>query len=281
MSNYTKLFASIIHSSVWQLDRHVKLVWVTMLAMKNRDGIVEASVPGIAAAAGVSLPEAEQALALFMAPDPHSRTETDSGRRVRKVPGGWFVINHDEYNDRSSADDYKAKNAARQARLRASRAARASSSAEASNVTSNAVARHVAPGHTLSRSVTTSTDTILCSTAAAAERPTQSQNECAFGDVADGGMNPEEPATIPGWNPQRLAVVLSECRRLVGGGPYGYRQAAWQALHDACAVFSEANPDDPADAARWAFAAWARTKWASDAQWPVAAFLADAGKHLA
>ena len=104
--------------------------------------------------------------------------------------------------------------------------------------------------------------------------------ECAFGDVAEGGKNPEPPPLVQGWHPQRLASVLSAGRTLVGGGPYGYRQTAWQELYDACAVFAEANPDDPADAAAWAFAAWAKTEWARKAKWPVSAFLADAGKHL-
>ncbi len=123
MANYTKLFSSILHSTIWQAPDHVRLVWITLLALKDRDGVVEASVPGLARAAGVSLTATEQALALLMAPDPYSRTPDHEGRRIVAVDGGWSVLNHDKYNDKSSAEEYKAKNAARQARLRARKAA--------------------------------------------------------------------------------------------------------------------------------------------------------------
>ena len=53
MSGYTKLHSNIIHSTIWRAPNHVRLVWITMLALCDRDGVVEASVPGLADAARV------------------------------------------------------------------------------------------------------------------------------------------------------------------------------------------------------------------------------------
>jgi hypothetical protein len=185
MSSYTKLFSSIIHSSVWQAERHVKILWITLLAMKDRDGVVEASLPGLAAAAGISMDETKQALALFQAPDPYSRTKTDDGRRVREVDGGWFVINHDLYNERSSADDYKAKNAARMARLRAAKKA---AECSATSDTSSATRADVAP-RVQNRAPSTPDPTLLCSA------DSENKDSAAMPLVSAGQASPKAPRT--------------------------------------------------------------------------------------
>ena len=118
MAGYTKLFGSILESTVWLESPPVKVVWITMLAMAGRDGIVEASVPGLAKRAGVERAYCEQALNIFLAPDPDSRTPAFEGRRIEVVAGGWQLLNYDLYRHRASVDDAKAKAAARQRRHR-------------------------------------------------------------------------------------------------------------------------------------------------------------------
>lgn len=122
MAGYTKLFGSIIHSTVWQTPGHVRLVWITMLAMASKDGEVEASVPGLAKAAGVSLAECEQALALLSAPDPYSRSKVREGRRIEAIDGGWWLVNHKEYRDRMEREEALERDAARKRRARAASA---------------------------------------------------------------------------------------------------------------------------------------------------------------
>jgi len=124
MSGYTKLFASLIHSTVWQEDAGVKVVWITMLAMADRDGVVHASVPGLAKAAGVPLEACEAALSKFLAPDPYSRTPDNEGRRIGKVAGGWELLNYLKYRLLMDADDQREKTAARVRKFRARNAAR-------------------------------------------------------------------------------------------------------------------------------------------------------------
>jgi hypothetical protein len=101
---YTKLFKSILASTVWQKDNDTKLVWVTMLAMADADGYVAASVPGLAAFSGVSQASVIRALEDFMSPDPFSRTKDFEGRRVVEVERGWKLLNHGKFTAMASKE---------------------------------------------------------------------------------------------------------------------------------------------------------------------------------
>lgn len=119
MTGYTKLAASILHSSIWSEDDRTRIVWITLLAMANQHGEVLASIPGVARAAGVPLEDAKRALDRFLAPDPYSRTPDKEGRRIEAIDGGWVLVNHAKYRAAFSRDDQKAKTAERVARHRA------------------------------------------------------------------------------------------------------------------------------------------------------------------
>lgn len=105
MTGYTKLFSSIVTSTVWGEPDHVRLVWITLLALSNRDGIVEASIPGLAKMAGVALEDCEAALQRLEGPDKYSRTKDFEGRRIAPVDGGWQLINHRKYRDKLSKEE--------------------------------------------------------------------------------------------------------------------------------------------------------------------------------
>lgn len=105
MSGYTKLFNSILASTIWREDDKTRLVWITMLAMAGKDGIVEGSIPGLADFARVSIADCETALKKLMAPDPYSRCQDFEGRRIETVDGGWIILNHRKYRDKMSADE--------------------------------------------------------------------------------------------------------------------------------------------------------------------------------
>jgi hypothetical protein len=116
--SYTKLFGSILLSTVWELDSEARIVWITMLALCDRDGIVSASVPGLARQAAVSREATERALAAFLAPDPDSRTPEHEGRRIVPVDGGWRLLNHAKYRDMDTAERRREADAKRQAEKR-------------------------------------------------------------------------------------------------------------------------------------------------------------------
>jgi hypothetical protein len=119
---FTKLFGSLIHSTIWREADHVRLVWITMLAMVNRDGVVESSVPGLADAARVSLEQCEEALVKLSSPDKYSRSKEHEGRRIAEADGGWALLNHAAYRKRMSAEDQREKGAARVRKHRAAQA---------------------------------------------------------------------------------------------------------------------------------------------------------------
>ncbi len=118
MSGYTKLFSTIVSSSVWAEPDAVRLVWVTMLALADRDGIVESSVPGLSHLARVDMAKTEDALRRLEAPDPYSRTTSSEGRRIERVPGGWRLINYVEYRERMNLESRKEYKALKQREYR-------------------------------------------------------------------------------------------------------------------------------------------------------------------
>ena len=105
VTGFTKLFASLVHSTVWREEMHVKVVWITMLAMADRNGFVAASFPGLADASRVSLDQCRDALDRLSAPDVHSRTKAHEGRRIYEVEGGWFPYNYKKHRDLRNADE--------------------------------------------------------------------------------------------------------------------------------------------------------------------------------
>lgn len=116
--SYTKLANSILTSTVWMEDDQTRIVWLTLLAMADKNGEVQASIPGLANVARVSVESCERALTTFLSPDHYSRTKTEGGRRIQEIRGGWHLINHDEYRRLASEEDRKEKAAIRQARKR-------------------------------------------------------------------------------------------------------------------------------------------------------------------
>ena len=104
MQSYSKLFSSILDSTIWSESVTTKIMWVTMLAMTDSAGCVFASVPGLAKRAGVTIGEGETALKCFMSPDPYSRTKDHEGRRIKEIDGGWQLLNYDKYSQAKSRE---------------------------------------------------------------------------------------------------------------------------------------------------------------------------------
>ena len=112
MSGYTKLFSSILDSTVWLEDLHVKVTWITLLAMADKNGVIEASIPGLARRAGVTIEQCEEALEKFKSPDSYSKNPDFEGRRIGDTPGGWQLLNHAYYKklEQEEAERQKSSN---------------------------------------------------------------------------------------------------------------------------------------------------------------------------
>jgi|SRR5688572_8616653 len=115
---YAKLLSSIVTSTIWCESCETKVMWVTMLALADKDGYVGASIPGLAKLAGVSLGDAEAAIAKFLAPDPMSRSKEHEGRRIREVDRGWVLLNYAKVRDMRHADIRREQNREAQRRAR-------------------------------------------------------------------------------------------------------------------------------------------------------------------
>ena len=116
VAGFTKLFSGLVHSTVWREEMHVKVVWITMLALADRNGYVLASMPGLADASRVSLDQCEDALRRLSAPDKHSRTKEHEGRRIKEIDGGWALYNYIKY--RNLRDDENRRQQLREAQGR-------------------------------------------------------------------------------------------------------------------------------------------------------------------
>lgn len=99
MSNsWEPLYVSILDSTIWtECDANVTKVWLTLMLMADRKGVVSAPLSGLAKRACVSKEECQRAIKIFLEPDPDSRTKEHEGRRIVEIDGGWVLLNKQKY----------------------------------------------------------------------------------------------------------------------------------------------------------------------------------------
>ncbi len=119
-THFVKVYGTILDSSIWYEKDATRLLWITMLAMADSTGYIEAATPGLAGRARISLEDCEEALRLFQSPDKHSKNQEHEGRRAEKVDRGWQLLNYQDYRDMRT--EAQVKRAERQARWRAGKA---------------------------------------------------------------------------------------------------------------------------------------------------------------
>ena len=96
ITGYTTLFSSIVTSAIWRFDDKTRIVWITMLALADRNGMVKASVPFLADMARVSRMDCDAAL--------YKLSRPGEDRVVEQVDGGWFMVSYGKYRPLISAD---------------------------------------------------------------------------------------------------------------------------------------------------------------------------------
>ncbi len=224
MAGYTKLFGSILHSTVWHTPGYVRLVWITMLAMCDRDGLVEASVPGLAIAARVERSECEEALRIFLAPDPDSRTKDHEGRRIEEVDGGWLILNAASYRERQSKEEQNEKSRIRMERKRLRDAAKTKILARIDEATASDVTPVVTQSDAQSRLVTDGN---------ASSREVR-QAEAEADAKADANLSSLEEREIRASERETAAVVtlLRSSLRGVGIVPSDLTSGKWDIIAD-------------------------------------------------
>ncbi len=97
---YNKLFAKILVSSIWLEPYPTRIVWTTLLASMDEEGMVTAAtVENLAGLARVTIDECIEAVKKFEKPDKNSSDPENKGRRIERVPGGWLVLNAVKYRN--------------------------------------------------------------------------------------------------------------------------------------------------------------------------------------
>lgn len=119
--HYNKLYSTLVGSSLWTEDRDTRLLFITMLAMADRNGIVYGTRIGLARLANIEMtpfdavgdPDCDP-FAKLMAPDCESgdilRNPENQGRRIEEIEGGFRLINFNHYQTLMASDTRKEQN---------------------------------------------------------------------------------------------------------------------------------------------------------------------------
>ncbi len=99
MNGYCKLFTDIVTSTIWQTPLGCRVLWVTMLALKDEMNICRATVPALAKLCDISIEDCQKYLQDFQSPDEFSRSQEYEGKRIEQVEGGWLILNGQKYRD--------------------------------------------------------------------------------------------------------------------------------------------------------------------------------------
>lgn len=120
--SYSKLHSSIVNSSLWTAPDSVRLLFITLLAMCDRDGYVYGSKAGLQRLANVA-PTAIDPWQILTSPDPDSsdrlRNPENEGRRIEEVPGGFRLLNFEYYRGLRNDDERREQTRQAVARHRA------------------------------------------------------------------------------------------------------------------------------------------------------------------
>jgi hypothetical protein len=121
---YSKLYSSIVHSSLWTEPDHIRILFITLLAIADREGFVYGSRNGLMRLANLNPDHCAEVdpFQALMDPDKDSsdllRNPENEGRRIEAVPGGFLLLNFAYYRGLFDDEDRREQNRLAQARHR-------------------------------------------------------------------------------------------------------------------------------------------------------------------
>jgi hypothetical protein len=124
---YAKIFDQIFESSI-STDYLTRHVFMDFLVLADVDGVVDMTFDSIQRRTNVPIEMLRTALEKLTAPDPHSRSREEEGRRMVLVDShrdwGWRIVNYEHYRTLRTAEDrrtyfrdYNQKRPVRQSKL--------------------------------------------------------------------------------------------------------------------------------------------------------------------
>jgi len=105
---FTKLDEGIVFSSIMGEDDSVFKVFSIFLATCKSNGISPVSPVFISSITKKPLEEVMRCILVLESPDPLSRSTTEEGRRIKKVDGGYYLVNYHKYRDFTYSDNPEA-----------------------------------------------------------------------------------------------------------------------------------------------------------------------------
>jgi hypothetical protein len=99
MESFVKVYGSMLDSTIWDMSKETRLMWVTFMLKKDMNGYVRGTEGSMAAASRLTIEEARKSISELEAPDPQSKTKDCEGSRIVRVDGGWNVVTHFKYRD--------------------------------------------------------------------------------------------------------------------------------------------------------------------------------------
>lgn len=85
-------------SSVWSESYQVRILWTTMLAVKDADHVVRMTAYQLSKLANMAEDEVLEALKVLSSPDTRRKEpQPHEGRRIAKAEDGWLILNGEKY----------------------------------------------------------------------------------------------------------------------------------------------------------------------------------------
>jgi hypothetical protein len=103
MNSWAPIWSMIVDSSLWDEPYHVRLLFITMLALKDADNIVRYDGYLLGKKAHITPEECLEAMSVLSSPDTKRQAfeclekQEFDGRRIEKVDGGWLILNGPKY----------------------------------------------------------------------------------------------------------------------------------------------------------------------------------------
>lgn len=94
---FTKLDEGLMESSLMRESSETFKVFIVMLSRTHPDGIARLSATFLSAVCCLPQDVVDASLKTLESPDPYSRSANDEGRRIRRVDGGYKILNYKRY----------------------------------------------------------------------------------------------------------------------------------------------------------------------------------------
>jgi hypothetical protein len=99
---FHKLSSKLTMSSLWTKPNATRILFITMLSLKDDNGFVEGCDDTLMHTAYLTKDEYDAAMSDLMSPDPQSKCRDFEGRRVGVCEGGWVILSAGRYTSKEA-----------------------------------------------------------------------------------------------------------------------------------------------------------------------------------